>query len=487
MWDLLKFHYGNSYIMLAVIVYGGVNGIAAHMMYAAALPYFQREHQLDVYEYQRMYAAVVVAPNTFKALIGMTSDTIPLAHYNKRVYMGTALVAIVACVAIIAGHKDIPTNTAILVFGILSAAFMTVNLLMEASYIAKMNDPTKYNASGLSIIPLLWVCQEIGAIISAILVGTLTDRGYLHTSLWCAIPLTLCGGIMVWNGMLAEQPKVLTCAIFKPRADRILTSITITVAGILCIGTTRIQNPTLELCSVLSICGITLYMMRKLLTRPMATITLILYLLEATKTNVVGATAYFFTYLCENTPNFSYTFYTSYSMLLKGVFTIIGILIYTKLMKYPVRDVLMGITITQSIISSFDVAQTSRWNIDANIPDEVFYILGETILSPVTSVIGYIPILIVTSNVAEMGTEALTYGILAGSQALGMFTATAIGTFLIDIYDIHECNYDCLPYVILLGRMLLPLLIPPLLHILFPGELTVDRKWDHYPESLLER
>jgi len=122
----------------------------------------------------------------------------------------------------------------------------------------------------------------------------------------------------------------------------------------------------------------------------------------------------------------------------------------------------------QCAAASFELAQATRLNVRWGIGDELVYIMGEAILSPVIQMMFYLPMFVLTSQLVERGSEALTYAILAGTQNFGSMVATVLGNYFIWHYNVGDCNFQNLPIGILLGKMVLPILIVPMAYLCLP-------------------
>ncbi len=194
---------------------------------------------------------------------------------------------------------------------------------------------------------------------------------------------------------------------------------------------------------------------------------LFLFLTEATNVNFVGATDYFYTAKCFGNPNFSYTFYVTYSLLLSAVFTLLGIYLYSRIENNYLKTIFSWVTVIKVFTSGVEVAQVARLNL-GYVDDQSLYILGEAIVQPVISMLFFMPMVVVTSRLAAKSEEAITYATMAGLQNMGTLVATQMGGVLTQMYGVHDCNFSKFPQALVLGHMTMPMIIIPLAFFLLP-------------------
>lgn len=148
-----------------------------------------------------------------------------------------------------------------------------------------------------------------------------------------------------------------------------------------------------------------------------------LFLADILQVNLSGALHYFFTATREeypDGPHFTYTFYTTWSSLLAAFFGMVGLLIFQwKLKTWKIRNIFYLTTFLRVIASIHDVVLVKRWNRDVlHIPDKAFFLIGDAVISPVISMMSFMPMVVLISKLCKEGTESTTYSILASFQNL---------------------------------------------------------------------
>ena len=90
-----------------------------------------------------------------------------------------------------------------------------------------------------------------------------------------------------------------------------------------------------------------------------------------------------------------------------------------KLKKWKIRNIFYVTTLLRIIASVHDVILVKRWNRDyLHIPDKTFFLLGDAVISPVISMLSFMPMVVLISKLCVEGTESTTYSILASFQNL---------------------------------------------------------------------
>ena len=131
---------------------------------------------------------------------------------------------------------------------------------------------------------------------------------------------------------------------------------------------------------------ITFYVAYVVLPKTLFWCNLFMFCVDALSVNYVGATDYFYTADCAGSPNFSFTFYTTYSMLLSTLFGIVGIILFAKVDKTPIKHLFACLTIARVVAASLEVSKP-RLNKAAGIHDRTFYLLGEAVIHPTVSML----------------------------------------------------------------------------------------------------
>jgi hypothetical protein len=466
MFNRLQADYGNAYLAVLAAMYFGVKGYSAGVLRSVALPFFQQIHQVTLAEYHRMYIVAMVVPWCMKPLAGVLSDLVPVYNYRKKFYVAVCGVVGAACTLLIADNAW-SSRQAMALFSIVSACIMMADLLLEASYSEQLRAPG-LKLSGNLIVTYVFALMLVGMTVGAVVVGTQADQNRITEVIWSAAPGFLILTAMTAWGTIPESKAWFAWEAVNARKHLVLMCLTLSGSAGVGAVTLFYVHPFTQLFIAVLTSILVIGMSFATLPTTLASCNTFLFLADALRVDLTGATAYFYTDTCQDTPNFSYTFYTSWSTLLGSVFGLVGVALFQRIQHNTLRQIFCGLTIVQCAAASFELAQATRLNVRWGIGDELVYIMGEAILSPVIQMMFYLPMFVLTSQLVERGSEALTYAILAGTQNFGSMVATVLGNYFIWHYNVGDCNFQNLPIGILLGKMVLPILIVPMAYLCLP-------------------
>lgn len=465
-WDRLRADYGGVYLGVLAAMYFGVKGYTAGVLRSVALPFFQQIHQVPLAEYHRLYIVAMVVPWCMKPLAGVLSDLVPIFNYRKKFYVCGCGVVGAVCTLLIADNSW-TSRQAMALFSIVSSCIMMSDLLLEASYSEQLRAP-KIKLSRNLIVSYVFTLMLIGMTVGAVVVGTQADQNRITEVIWSAAPPLLVLALMAAAGTIPETKSWIAWETINARKHLLAMCLILSGAAALGAFTLFYVHPSTQLTIVLITAVAVIGASFATLSATLASCNTFLFLAEAVRVDLTGATAYFYTDKCVGTPNFTYTFYTSWSTLLGSVFGLIGIVLYQHIQHNTLRQIFAGLTIVQCVAASMELAQTTRLNVRWGINDEFMYIMGETILGPAVQMMFYLPMFVLTSQLVERGSEALTYAILAGTQNFGSMVATVMGNYFIWRYEIGDCNFSKLPLGIFMGKMVLPIIIVPFVYLCLP-------------------
>ena len=140
-----------------------------------------------------------------------------------------------------------------------------------------------------------------------------------------------------------------------------------------------------------------------------------LFLQDALSISLAGAIEYFFTAdetCLKNGPHFSYLFFFTWSSLVSAVCGLFGLALFQwKFKNSKVRRIFVFTTLLRICAAMFDIIITKRWNLKMGIPDKWMYMLGDNIVSPVISMIAFLPMVLLTSKLCTRGMESTMYAL----------------------------------------------------------------------------
>ncbi|CCW70776.1 unnamed protein product [Phytomonas sp. Hart1] len=184
-------------------------------------------------------------------------------------------------------------------------------------------------------------------------------------------------------------------------------------------------------------------------------------------------------------PNFSLTFVYTICTVISTVSSLTGILVFNYFFsKTNYRKIMIVTTIVLLPFVLPEIIMLKRWNIQVGIPDHFFYIGTSTIISPLISMVSWMPTVILLSRVCPRGSESMVYAVLASFGNLGDTTSTSIGAILMEyVWPIKSnppCDFSNAVKLVIVCEILSPLLIIPLT-LLLPNvrvcdEIDVDGK-----------
>jgi folate/biopterin transporter len=179
-------------------------------------------------------------------------------------------------------------------------------------------------------------------------------------------------------------------------------------------------------------------------------------------------------------PHFNYVFYQTVGSLISDVGGVLGAVMFNKFFsQHGYAFVFIATTILQVLGSIFDLIIVKRWNMHIGIPDHAMYLLGDAIVYKVCFVMSLMPAQILMARLCPRGTETLAFALLAGFSSAGNSMSLSIGSLLMEnIWPVSArppCNFKNVPWLIITGHLVTPLLIIPLAFLLLPRARICDR------------
>uniref|UniRef100_A0AAW3AX91 BT1 family n=1 Tax=Leishmania utingensis TaxID=653362 RepID=A0AAW3AX91_9TRYP len=184
-------------------------------------------------------------------------------------------------------------------------------------------------------------------------------------------------------------------------------------------------------------------------------------------------------------PHFSYTFYNTVAAVIGNVGGLAGVSAFNYIFsKRSYRLTFCITTVVQIVASLFDIIMVKRWNVHIGIPDHAMYICGDAVVYQVCYMLAWMPMIVLLSRLCPRGSESVVYALMAGFSNLGQSTSSSIGAIIMEygwgITTTPPCDFSNVPWLLLVGHIMLPLLVLPLT-LLIPkaricDDLDIDGK-----------
>ena len=244
----------------------------------------------------------------------------------------------------------------------------------------------------------------------------------------------------------------------------------------------------------------------KALPRAIASANVFMFLKEMLYVQMPGPLDFFFTAgpsCVPNGPNFSYTYYQTFTSIVGYLAGAGGVAIFYRYFSKRSFQTTFYITTAIRVLASlFDLMLVTRtnqtffqgwiWPFRLLQEDKVFYFLGDAIVYQAVTMMDFMPMVMLTSKMCPKGLECTTYAILAGFSNFGQVISNTIGSLLVAfVFPIvmsassgsevatatggastatTGCDFSNLPYLLIVGHLLMPLLVIPLIPLLVPSQ-----------------
>jgi len=503
--------FAEPFVHIIARVYVFIKGLAGSIILYGSLPLFRSTFNLSGSKYQT-YSTIAMLPWTMKPIVGAIVDVFPLGGYRKKNYAIIALVFGFVSLFALVFNTTVVFTTFLLFFA--SFSIMTVDLIYEGEYSSIM----AFKGGSAGMPAFVWSCIMIGSIFGAILVGPLGDNGDIRY----AYPIAALCTIQLIHSLISkpEDSFANDRVLFKKDninlseqmiqydddesrgtvSYRINTSIS-TREWVLCIlmaGVsvllmimlfTGIDYPWTTFAAA-TVCIFILHAYAYFTFHNTScskreqkrqdqlwTYNLFMFLVEALYVNISGAQDFWYTAdesCVPNGPAFSLSLYTTAVTIMSALAGIIASCLYTRtMMKWTFRSALQTAIVFQAMSAFTDITIAKRWNqTHLHISDEVFFLFGDAVISPVASMLKLIPMAILTSKIVEHGKETMTYSLLAGFQNMGMVFSKIFGLALMQSFGIKtiapHCAFEFYPALIFCAHMIIPMLSFTLAYLMMP-------------------
>lgn len=487
-------------------VYILIKGMAGAIILYGALPLFRSTFAVSGSEYQA-YATIAALPWTMKPIIGAIVDSFPIAGYRKRYYVLAASILGFIAFGLLFLDTSIHTTTCLLFLA--SFGIMTIDLVYEGEYSSLM----AFDQGSTQMPAFVWSCVMLGSVFGAGFVGPLGDHGDIRY----VYPIAaLCLGHLVAsllrhplhsfhrdrvpnfnNDDLSRTMLTTSSTLHRPKTVRVLISprewtLCLSMVGVslvlLVLLFTAASHPWATVgTAIICMCGLhtiayhtfTYPKTKANQTRQFQlwTYNLFMFLAEGLYINISGVQDFWYTadaYCVSNGPQFSLTLYTTTVAIISAIAGITASMLYMHtLTHWTFRSAVQFAIVFQVGTAFTDIIIAKRWNqTHLNISDEVLFLFGDAVMSPIASMLKLIPMSILTSKIVERHKETMTYSLLAGFQNMGLVFSKILGLALIHSFNIDtttpSCNFTFYPALIFLAHMVIPMLAFCLAYIMMP-------------------
>jgi hypothetical protein len=362
-----------------------------------------------------------------------------------------------------------------------------VDLLTEGKYTEKMSSMPEVSSD---VVSLVWLVLTAGGVLATIISFFVLPTKNYRLLYWCAVPFAAQAVVTSFLGVLPEEKAktkhTMDFELLKKHKPLFVIG---TFMACVCAALAAAQLLTTDMffelwftagcASALSVA------MFFCMPARLAKATLFLFLTNTTSVSFGSAMQYWFTVdeSCNpGGPHFGYLFFTVYTAVIAQIFGALGIYLFNVYFsRFRMRQALMISALISSAASMGDLAMVMRWNVRWGIPDEWFYLIGDTILEPIVGMMAFLPGTVLISKMCPKNMEATTFAILASFSNLGNALSGSFGVFAMqyagiktDMTEDGECDFSNLPVLIVVCGMLLPLLSVPLTFVLIPDMAMTD-------------
>lgn len=494
--------FSREFVNVIIRVYVFTKGFAGAILLYSALPLFRNVYGLSGLEYQT-YSTIAILPWTMKPLVGAIVDTFPICGFRKKNYVILAIVLGALSVGSLSFDTPITLSTMFLFGG--SFSVMMIDLIYEGEYSSIM----AFKNGSTKMPSFVWACIMVGSVFGAIFVGPLGDNGDIRYAYpLAAIAIIQLGFSLIRNAHhsfkndkilsysnadLSESILTKTSIVYKTPINTrewiLCISMAITSILLMILLFTGKQYPW-STAAFAGLCAICLHAYAyyvyhsgafsksmNLKAHQLWTYNLFMFLIEAFYINISGAQDFWYTAddtCVANGPHFSLSLYTTTVTIISAIAGACSAGLYTKtLMNRSIRSAIQFAIVFQVMTAITDIVIAKRWNqTKLGISDEVLFLLGDAVITPVATMLKLIPMAILTSKIVEKGKETMTYSLLAGFQNLGSVVSKIIGIALIQAFDIQttapNCFFEYYPALLLFAHMIMPMLSFVLAYVMLP-------------------
>lgn len=153
----------------------------------------------------------------------------------------------------------------------------------------------------------------------------------------------------------------------------------------------------------------------------------------------------------------------------------LGLAIYQIFFKGVTFRAVVLLTVLLSSLGSLpDVIVTLRANTWIGVPDIVAITIGDSVVQPIVDMLNWMPGVILISQSCPKGLESSVFAFLAGISNLSLSGSVLTGALITQFAGIDSseevCNYEALPWLVLVCQVVMPLIIGSASAFLLPNK-----------------
>jgi len=363
--------------------------------------------------------SITAIPLIIKPLYGFISDSFPFFGYNRKSYLiCSSLLGSISWI-IMANFVSLTNITIIYGVFFITLSFISLSftdVLIDAIAVSKIRENQNIN----SIQTIFWISSSLGSIISSYLSGYLLQNYNIAFVFYLSAVIPL---ITATITVFIKEP-----LIFKLENSHYNT----------------IQLLKIKIKKILKILS------QKKILYPL------IFLMLMNAMPKIGTTMFFFE---VNKLGFQPEFFGKLA-LFSSVSSLFGILLYNlKFKSIQLRTILKWTCIFGVILGIFTLILVTRVNKLIGIPDTLFVILDDIILS-IFYKITLLPILVIATQVCPSGLEGMLFATIISANNLSNIIGKLLGGLLTKLMGITNDNFTNIPFFIILTNLfgLIPLL-----------------------------
>eukprot|EP00584_Thalassiosira_punctigera_P010189 CAMPEP_0172545526 /NCGR_PEP_ID=MMETSP1067-20121228/15424_1 /TAXON_ID=265564 ORGANISM="Thalassiosira punctigera, Strain Tpunct2005C2" /NCGR_SAMPLE_ID=MMETSP1067 /ASSEMBLY_ACC=CAM_ASM_000444 /LENGTH=646 /DNA_ID=CAMNT_0013332283 /DNA_START=106 /DNA_END=2046 /DNA_ORIENTATION=- len=470
---------------------------------------------------QQLYMSMIMSPWAMKPFIGVASDLFPIRGYNKRSFaIYSIVIGLIGCSMLLALYHSGAAETAVnqgegavhalsdiivICFTAVSYEASTLDILGEGKYAELMR---LHPESGSSIISFKFGWALFGTILTTTYVGPLADGGYWHVLFWIALVLSLTPFYPTWAGWIPEKLRTLEepgmvklCAgclydrgTFR---EKRVPFIVISLCGL--------SAPLLAALTTFADLAIGLAFAAMLITAfTVATyfifpktffwVFLSITLSSVSWISIGSALGYYYTATEEcvpDGPHFDYTYYITITGIVGSLVNFFAVVLYQNFLStWRFRPVLIFTIVIGSLSCFVDLIIIMRWNVRLGIPDKLFFLLGNAVFENLVGILQSIPMSSIYAKIAPPGMESAVFAYTVGIANFCGMVSSLLGSGVIKWSGMvtvgNSCDFDALPYLIVMFRIMVPMLVGIPAAFMIPNVLQTENLIDWEAERWYE-
>lgn len=475
-------HVGWRFFVLLILVNMSVKGVVHALIHQALLPYMKSLNQGSS-SYQRIYALGESVWGC-RGVLGAVSDCLPLGGYHKRYYMvlsnllGIAGLLLMACLPVAFAENNLWLVAIAQVLLCLQIATLEVMCSGKNSEMMVQNPVVKTD-----LVSFSFACASVGNLIGCALVGPIADSKGSRVVYFLAVAFAVQPLLPL---LCAFFPEARVKKGFRPKKTMsqhkgifaMMLGLTVAVAGIVAITISALYKAMIPYCLLIILILIPASFV--CLPRTMAKFNVFIFMWGVANVSISGALDFFYTAppVClPDGPNFSYTYYSTYTAVIGTFAEWIGIFLYQRFLSgWSFRCVFWFTAALRTFAGMFDYVMVKRLHLMIGIPDKVMYLFGDAIIQRMVKTLNYMPAVVLTSKLCPRGMEATAFAVMDGISHLGWNINKQIGAWATDLAGIKgfadasgPCNFDKIGTLVIMANLVLPSLVVPLSFFLIPN------------------